>query len=122
MTKPTKIQEKTLEQLLETIKNDAEAAIQARFEEYTKSFKIKENAMYSAMESLQNSINLMQKEINYKIGGMTARQKREENKVEVFSTLGEAVAKANEIREKAGLTPLDLHQLEAANLGTKAQI
>lgn len=112
MPKPTKIQEKTIEQLLETIKNDADTAIQARFEEYTKSFRIKENAMYSAMESLQNSINLMQKEINYKIGGMTARQKREENKVEIFSTLEEAVSKANEIRKNAGLEPFDMKQME----------
>ncbi|MGH9909943.1 MAG: hypothetical protein ACRD32_04820 [Nitrososphaerales archaeon] len=113
MTKPSKNLEKTSLDYKETFVKLVEDEVQARFEEYAKSYKIKENAMYSALESLQNSINLMQKEVNYKIGGITSRQKREENKIEVFSNLDEAIRKANEIRANAGLQPLDPKQIES---------
>lgn len=82
--------------------------IQAQFQAWSKASKIREESMYATLESLQNSITFMQKEFNHKIGGIRSRQTADENRLNTFSGLDEAVKVANQIRLSKGLPPIVL--------------
>lgn len=112
-----KIASKHLDKLLKGLDEMVEDKIQARFEANSRAMKIREESLFSSIETVLSALKMVEKTINYKLGAIEAKKTKAEV-VEVTS-LDDALAMANKIRAERGLPLIQIPQSEAHELNDK---
>lgn len=118
-SKQTQNLEETIKKVLEPYMKNLESFIQERItseiDTYSKSIKLREKMLMEMVETMQNTTNFALKEINYKIGGLSARNTRREKDSDTVMTttsIEDALVLANKIRKDQGLPPLSIPNID----------
>lgn len=119
MSKTDKKPTKTEQELTTTIESMVSAAISEKIGTILSALEMKEKVIFSTLSTIQNSINLLEKQFSYKLGAIQAAQSKQKAKGIEFDDPQEALAYAQFLQQHTKTIPNIEDQSEPHPLSDK---